>query len=241
MGSNPTRATLLPVLAQWQLVDRSNLNFGVVAGSSPAWATILKRNFPLTIIDIPMQKIPSLFQRDYEGNRQVINQVVDGCQWVLLGEGIATEKIDGTCCMIREGELFRRHDRKQGKPAPSGWIAAEPAPDPVTGHWPGWMKVTDTPADRWHREAFDANRSLPDGTYELVGPKIQGNAYQLTQHELRSHESATQYPLFPRSFDAIREALQEMSIEGIVWHHPDGRMCKIKRRDFGLPWPDSDC
>lgn len=23
----------------------------------------------------------------------------------------------------------------------------------------------------------------------------------------------------------------------IPWWHPSGRMCKIKRRDFGLPWP----
>ena len=28
-----------------------------------------------------------------------------------------------------------------------------------------------------------------------------------------------------------------LDIEGIVWHHPDGRMAKIKRRDFGLSWP----
>lgn len=24
--------------------------------------------------------------------------------------------------------------------------------------------------------------------------------------------------------------------EGLVWHHPDGRMAKVKRTDFGLPW-----
>ena len=28
-----------------------------------------------------------------------------------------------------------------------------------------------------------------------------------------------------------------MPIEGIVWHHPDGRMAKIKARDFGIQWP----
>jgi hypothetical protein len=25
-------------------------------------------------------------------------------------------------------------------------------------------------------------------------------------------------------------------IEGIVWHHPDGRMVKIKKKDFGYKW-----
>jgi hypothetical protein len=24
------------------------------------------------------------------------------------------------------------------------------------------------------------------------------------------------------------------NIEGIVWHHPDGRMAKLKLRDFGV-------
>ena len=40
-----------------------------------------------------MKKIASLFKRDYEGNRQVINEVVEGCEWVLEGEGTATRKI----------------------------------------------------------------------------------------------------------------------------------------------------
>jgi hypothetical protein len=28
-------------------------------------------------------------------------------------------------------------------------------------------------------------------------------------------------------------------MEGVVWYHEDGRMVKIKRRDFGLKWPDN--
>jgi hypothetical protein len=39
----------------------------------------------------------------------------------------------------------------------------------------------------------------------------------------------------PRSFDELREWLAGKDIEGLVWHHPDGRMAKIKLRDFGLP------
>ena len=37
-----------------------------------------------------------------------------------------------------------------------------------------------------------------------------------------------------RSFAEIREYLEHATIEGIVWHHPDGRMVKIKRKDFGF-------
>ena len=28
-------------------------------------------------------------------------------------------------------------------------------------------------------------------------------------------------------------------LEGVVWHHPDGRMVKIKRKDFGYKWPEN--
>ena len=47
--------------------------------------------------------------------------------------------------------------------------------------------------------------------------------------------------LYQRNYDGDRLVRDELviarNIEGIVWHHPDGRMVKIKARDFGLPWP----
>lgn len=47
---------------------------------------------------------------------------------------------------------------------------------------------------------------------------------------------ARTYPLAPHDFEGIKGFLAENVIEGLVWHHPDGRMAKIKRRDFGLKW-----
>ena len=32
----------------------------------------------------------------------------------------------------------------------------------------------------------------------------------------------------------IKAYLADGKIEGIVWHHPDGRMVKIKAKDFGI-------
>lgn len=32
----------------------------------------------------------------------------------------------------------------------------------------------------------------------------------------------------------LRSYLSAGVFEGIVWHHPDGRMVKIKAKDFGL-------
>jgi hypothetical protein len=197
-----------------------------------------------------MNKIPSLFQRNYDGDRLVRNEVVPGSEWVLAGEGVPTIKYDGTCCLVRDGQLFKRYDAKQGKQPPANFEPAQPAPDPVTGHWPGWVPVGDGPDDRWHREAWeewtDGGDAEPqDGTYELVGPKIRGNPYGAEYHELLLHgddvigRACADEPedIPPRDFAGLRAWFETHVVEGIVWHHPDGRMVKLKRRDFGLPWP----
>ena len=36
----------------------------------------------------------------------------------------------------------------------------------------------------------------------------------------------------PRTFYALKEWFKDKEIEGVVWHHPDGRMVKIKKKDF---------
>lgn len=178
-----------------------------------------------------MKKIISLFQRNYDGDRLVRNDVVPGAEWVTNGEGIATRKYDGTCCMVKDGKLFRRYDAKYGKQPPSDFIPAQD-PDPITGHWPGWVIVCFYPQDKYHREAFVDG--LKDGTYELVGPKIGKNDENYEKYTLIAHADAFKYPECPRDFNAVKEFLKPLDIEGIVWHHEDGRMVKIKKRDFGL-------
>jgi hypothetical protein len=174
-----------------------------------------------------MKKIISLFQRNYDGDRLVRDEVVPGAEWVLDGEGIPTRKFDGTCCMVRDGKLFKRYDAKQGKAPPPGFEPAQD-PDPVTGHWPGWMPVGEGPEDRWHREA-----ALPvvDGYYELCGPKIQGNPEGFAEHTLIRHGVQVLHDA-PRDFASLKAYLEVRKYEGVVWHHPDGRMVKIKRKDF---------
>lgn len=174
-----------------------------------------------------VRKIISLFQRNYDGDRLVRNEVVPGAEWVLSGEGTATRKFNGTCAMVRAGVLYKRYDAKQGKPPPVGFEPAQ-EPDAETGHWPGWLPVGDGPDDKWFR---DADMPLEDGTYELCGPKIQGNPEGFAKHVLIKHGIEILQDA-PRTYDAIRACLKDRKIEGIVWHHPDGRMVKIKRKDF---------
>ena len=177
-----------------------------------------------------MQKIISLFQRNYDGDRLVRDEVVPGAEWVLAGEGIATQKWDGTCCLVRQGRLYKRYDAKRGKTPPEGFEPAQ-EPDPVTGHWPGWLPVGDGPEDRWFREA--SLDGVYDGTYELCGPKVQGNPEGLSAHILLPH-GGFHLDDAPRTFTALRTYFAQRDMEGLVWHHPDGRMVKIKAKDFGI-------
>lgn len=62
-----------------------------------------------------MKKTPTLFKRDPSNMSRVVNEPHPDCAWVIAGEGVATRKYDGTCCMVREGKLFKRRELKGGK------------------------------------------------------------------------------------------------------------------------------
>lgn len=199
-----------------------------------------------------MKKIPTIFVRDWEGTigppaRFVLDKHHPDCEWVFNGEGTATQKLDGTCCLIRDGKLYKRHEVKPGKRAPEGFEEIEQ--DMETGKTVGWVPVGDVPEDKWHREALEHAKQygLHDGVYELLGPKIQGNPEQARSHMLvclfspfasgqQVNPDLVEMDI-PRTFDGLRGYLVTHDVEGIVWHHSDGRMAKIKAKDFGLRRP----
>jgi hypothetical protein len=180
-----------------------------------------------------MQKIRTIFERDWTGDKSlVIDKPHPDCAWVFAGEGVATQKYDGTSCLVKDGKLYKRLELKAGK-EPADFILADN--DPVTQKIVGWTPVGDGPEDRWHREALALeDGEIADGTYELLGPKIQGNPEGHSIHVLQSHSEADVFPDAPRTFDDLKVWLSARDIEGLVFHHPDGRMAKIKKRDFGL-------
>lgn len=182
-----------------------------------------------------MQKIATLFVRDPQRPKYVTEAVTPGCEWVLAGEGVATRKYDGACAMVRDGVLYKRREWKDGAKALDGFEEVEY--DPNTGKHFGWVPVDPLdPGDRWFCEAVapDApvNCGLLDGTYELVGPKVQGNPEVYAVHLLVAHAEAQRLFDVPRDFDRLRDWLLARPYEGVDHHHPDGRMAKIKRRDF---------
>lgn len=187
-----------------------------------------------------MQKIPTLFVRDYSTmNNNVVNEVTPGCEWVLNGEGVAFRKYDGTCALLRDGIFYKRREIKKGKTPPTNWEAAGPV-DPVTGRRMGWVPVSfDAPEDKYFVEAYrnSDGENLPDGTYEVVGERLQGNPEGVEGHRLISHDRAEVLDV-PRDFDGLMEYLRGIDFEGIVFRrYPDrgtigNEMCKIKKRDL---------
>ena len=183
-----------------------------------------------------MKKIPTIFERDWNGDRsKVVDKPHPDCAWVFAGEGQPTRKIDGTSCAVIGGRFFKRLEIKSGKPKPPEFI--ELTHDTETDKIVGWIPVTGGPENKFHMEAF--RPGMPDGTYELVGPKIQGNPEKHQAHALVDHadEALIIREHVPTEFAALKAFLVGKDIEGIVWHHPDGRMVKIKLRDFGLKRP----
>jgi hypothetical protein len=180
-----------------------------------------------------MRKIPTVFRRDPDDMKRVLPEVTPGCEWVLDGEGAPTRKYDGTCVMLdNAGEWWARREVKPGKREPEGFVVAET--DPNTGKTVGWEPIAQSPFAKFHVEAIvNLHPSdLAPGTYELCGPKIQKDPEGFGSHRLVPHDCAEVLDDAPRDFEGLALYLGIHDFEGIVWHHEDGRMAKLKRRDL---------
>ena len=190
-----------------------------------------------------MNKIPTMFQRSQENRWLVIPVITPGCEWVTDGEGYTFEKLDGMNVRItvRNGDAVRLEKRRNpSKPQKRAGIL-----DP-------WY--VDTMADE-DKHLYTAYRNTitglwPDGEHccEAIGPKIQGNPLDLAEPtcvpvDLRATpDNALDVPRKPKDLCVYVEDMtsvftgtRRVLAEGIVFHHPDGRRAKIKRKDFGFP------
>lgn len=183
-----------------------------------------------------MEKIPTVFDRGPDF--KVVDQVREGCEWVFDGQGTATEKLDGmnVRLTVRAGRLVRLEKRRN----PSKVQKQQGIID-------GWYVDADEhdAQDRWIREAARHTdvSGWPDGEHscEALGPKIQGNPLGLSGYLcVPFNIEVPVYEVPGRSFGGLQRFLAQMEsryapghlAEGIVFHHPDGRRAKIKRRDF---------
>jgi len=186
-----------------------------------------------------MKKMKTLFIKD--GSNSITAYIDMHNRWVFEKETVARIKLDGTACAVIGGKLYKRYDcklhKKTGKRKipPEGWIPCQELPDPITGHWPGWVPVTSD--DKYHLLAFNLRNKWEDGTYELIGECINGNPQGINGHMLVSHNTKKVYFQPDFSYGSMFCLLLNLDAEGLVFYGKDGQMCKLRRRDFGLEWP----
>jgi hypothetical protein len=132
--------------------------------------------------------------------------------------------------LILNGEYYKRAVIKKDQIIPTSFILC--TTDQQSGKQFGWILVDfENPQDQYYAEAFNLN--LPDGTYELCGPKIFGNPEKMQTHTLIDHTSFL-VDHFKITYKELKTFFSLHEYEGLVFHHSDGRMAKIKKKDFGI-------
>ena len=185
-----------------------------------------------------MNKIKTIFDRDWEGNRACINKYIEDFSPNLLVDSKATEKLDGMNVRItvRNHTVVRVEKRRN--------------PDKIQKHKgiedPWYVDASESAEDKWIMDAVRNTSFLevPDGEWsgECLGKNIQGNPLNLDKN-LVVFFSLGQAPVFenvPTDFEGLKTWLpiqkskfgNDCGIEGIVWHCSDGKMFKIKVKDF---------
>lgn len=184
-----------------------------------------------------MDKIPTIYERDERFS--VIAKYKPECDWVKNGEGIPTEKIDGTNIRvtIKDHKIIavekRRNPNRKEK---------------EQGVQPRYVPASENdPSDKWIFACvknFEPDKyKLKDGQYpcEAYGHKIQGDPLKIGTNKLYFFTVNPQkFINVPLDYNNLKDYIKtlysafnlKVLAEGIVFHHKDGRMAKIKRKDF---------
>lgn len=188
-----------------------------------------------------VQKMPALFVID-RARHIATREINPAAAWIFTEPARATIKRDGTSITVTDdGKVFARRAVKKGKNAPAGFRLAEV--DPITGHAFGVEPVEQSGFYKMFQEAVEPFYTpLTPGTFELVGPKINGNPENMPSHILLRHgaETAVEIPdmrnVRPEdAFDLLHEIFtdfKERGIEGVVWHGADNKRAKLRVKDF---------
>lgn len=167
-----------------------------------------------------MKKIPTIFQRDLSLKcTPVTDEINPECQWVFDGEGIATRKIDGVNIKVEDGKPYIRI-----KPDTKDYEEAE-------------YKRFSAYEDKYVSKAFHEgwSRFWDNGIYEAYGEGIRGNAEKVEGYHMVRIDPVDQALVIhgvKRTYRDLMGYFATHDIEGIVFHHRDGRMAKIKTKDF---------
>lgn len=196
-------------------------------------------------------KLHSPFAREEtdDGRYLVTDEVADGFGWVFENDDvIAVEKLEGENIAVyldEDGNVDGIYTREGNEVVPFG--------DSQHSHVVhGVIEASD-------RGYLD---DLVEGQLhygELLGPRSQGNEYNLNEHVwvpfsyAREHYRYESWGKYPTDFETISDWFESMLIplfaarahnlsfdeatgseyvEGIIFVHPDGRMAKLRRDMF---------
>lgn len=191
--------------------------------------------------------IPTMFKRDPE-SKLVIPELADGCDWIFTSaKARLTMMLDGYCFKV-EGErpytLFKRQRILRDGVIETNWV---PIDKDNAAHARWWA-------------AFHEANPYRSGIYELIGPEIKGNPHKAKKDVLVGVIPAS-YNLCPNYgetsirlmgtaeslYKQIKTELEnsQCDVEGVVIQDEEWvggktvihRLCRVKKRDFGIPWP----
>lgn len=186
-----------------------------------------------------MKKMPTLFKIKYKDKNHKIITTLKQVDWIDEPKVVATIKFDGTAVALFGNKVFKRLDLKPGRTLPPNLTAYECSPaDPITGHHPYWIECDPSdPSNKYVFEGFSNTADLKqqDWTYELCGPKVNGNPENLSKHILIPHGIPMLCAPKPNLIDIFECLVSRPSQEGIVFWRNSGLnsdKCKIRRKDF---------
>lgn len=187
------------------------------------------------------RKMTALFEID-RVNHVGTDVINDKSSWVFTEPAVATVKRDGTGVLITpEGEILVRRSVKKGKRIPEGFRLAET--DAFTGHMFGVEPMGQSSFKTVLEEALqNTSEPLDAGTFELCGPKVNGNPENFDRHILIRHGSEI-LPVIPdmqtvepdEAFELLKDIFADLKtngVEGVVWWGADDKRVKLRVKDF---------
>lgn len=160
-----------------------------------------------------------------------------------LSKFIFTLKADGCCCLVSGGKLYMRYESRKELEIPKDWIKVGIS----TEKYPICMRPLDPKIDKHAARCMEdlSKRGItaPDGSYELVGEKVNGNNHQLKGVYLCPHSTIV-FDFTPeqKTFDFLECFFKQVDVEGFVCYNPETKeIYKIRRNCFeDLDWPAKD-
>ena len=186
----------------------------------------------MEIKDFPKIKSPFIRRGD---NFLVTPEIDEELRWVFEDDSVTCqEKLDGTnvSIVIENGKITRVFNRKNE--------------EDIWKNSPIMLAV---------RESYNKGYCrFEDGQYfgEAIGEKIQGNNYNIRGNiwlpydtYFKKHLTYKSWGKYPKDFKTISDWFKDLMplfalsigqkngfVEGVVFHHPDGRMAKLRRDMF---------